>query len=170
MQDVLLITGSMGVGKTATLGEASDLLAERGIAHAAVDLDALGLAYGVNSALGEIAIRNLVCVCANYESAGITKLLAAGAVESSEELEQIRRATNAQRTVVCRLRAPLAVMQRRVALRERGIFSEQYVARVGPLEARLDAVTLEDFSVETAEGSVTDAAQRMLTLAGWMTR
>jgi len=35
----------MGAGKTAVLGEASDILAQRQIIHAAIDLDALGVAH-----------------------------------------------------------------------------------------------------------------------------
>ena len=42
---LLIITGTMGAGKTTVLGEASDILALRHIPHAAIDLDALGLAY-----------------------------------------------------------------------------------------------------------------------------
>ena len=42
---LLIITGTMGAGKTAVLAEASDILALRQIAHAAIDLDALGLAH-----------------------------------------------------------------------------------------------------------------------------
>jgi len=35
----------MGAGKTAVLAESSDILAQRQIVHAAIDLDALGLAH-----------------------------------------------------------------------------------------------------------------------------
>jgi hypothetical protein len=44
-KSLLIITGAMGAGKTSVLGEASDLLTRRHIAHAAIDVDALGLAY-----------------------------------------------------------------------------------------------------------------------------
>src|SRR5690349_23304571 len=40
---VLVISGSMGAGKTTVLGEASDLLAASGIEHAAIDLDTLSI-------------------------------------------------------------------------------------------------------------------------------
>jgi ABC-type uncharacterized transport system fused permease/ATPase subunit len=43
--DALLITGSMGSGKTTVLSEASDLLTVRNIPHASIDLDALGTAH-----------------------------------------------------------------------------------------------------------------------------
>jgi hypothetical protein len=42
---LLIISGTMGAGKTAVLGEASDILVLRQIAHVAVDLDCLGLAH-----------------------------------------------------------------------------------------------------------------------------
>src|SRR5688500_7102899 len=35
---VLVITGSMGAGKTTVMGEVSDLLAARGVRHAALDI------------------------------------------------------------------------------------------------------------------------------------
>ena len=42
---VLIISGSMGTGKTTVLGELHDLLIEQRIPHAALDLDALTLAW-----------------------------------------------------------------------------------------------------------------------------
>lgn len=42
---ILIITGSMGAGKTTLMAEASDVLIERDIVHAAIDLDALGIGY-----------------------------------------------------------------------------------------------------------------------------
>ena len=42
---VLVISGSMGSGKTTVLGEASDLLAAAEILHAAIDLDTLALGH-----------------------------------------------------------------------------------------------------------------------------
>jgi len=44
-RSLLIITGSMGSGKTAVMAEASDILALRGIPHAAVDLDMLGFGH-----------------------------------------------------------------------------------------------------------------------------
>jgi adenylate kinase len=41
---VIIITGTMGSGKTTVLGEASDILTARGVNHAGVDLDTLGSA------------------------------------------------------------------------------------------------------------------------------
>jgi hypothetical protein len=62
---LLVITGGMGAGKTSILGEASDLLAMRQIAHAAIDLDALGLAWLPSTPDGAM-YSNLRSVCENY--------------------------------------------------------------------------------------------------------
>ena len=43
--DYVAITGSMGSGKSTTMAEASNLLTFADIEHAAIDLDALGLAH-----------------------------------------------------------------------------------------------------------------------------
>jgi len=44
MTSMLIITGTMGASKTAVLAEPSDLLSQRQIVHAAIDLHGLGLA------------------------------------------------------------------------------------------------------------------------------
>src|SRR5437588_2602047 len=85
---VLVISGSMGAGKTTVMAEASDLLAERGIAHAALDLDALGIVHGPAS--DDLMYANLTAVSANYSLAGVSRLLVASAVVSKRELDRLR--------------------------------------------------------------------------------
>jgi Ni2+-binding GTPase involved in maturation of urease and hydrogenase len=41
---VIIISGSMGAGKTAVMGEASDVLLSRSINHASIDLDIVATA------------------------------------------------------------------------------------------------------------------------------
>ncbi len=42
---VIIITGTMGAGKTTILSEASDILSSAGVVHAVIDLDTLGIAH-----------------------------------------------------------------------------------------------------------------------------
>jgi len=86
-ESLLVITGTMGAGKTTVLGEASDILALRGITHAAIDLDALGLAH-LPSTTGNdgVMYRNLQSICKNYASVGVKRFLLARAVEDAAEL------------------------------------------------------------------------------------
>src|SRR6266581_3388651 len=94
--NVLIISGSMGAGKTSLMAEASDVLMHRGIPHAAIDLDGLGFAllpprpagpdderseHGMSGTLENVMYQNLRSMRENYRMAGVTRLLLARAVE-----------------------------------------------------------------------------------------
>lgn len=163
---MLVITGSMGAGKTTVMAEASDLLTERGVVHAAIDLDSLGTAYLTSR--DEVEYRNLQCVWNNYAAAGANRLLLAAAVESRSELEKLKKAVGNGDVLVCRLTATLETMQQRVRVRERGKLQQSFVDRVAELERLLDVARLEDFSVANAGESVTTVALDVLRRAKWL--
>jgi len=118
-KSLLIITGSMGAGKTSVLGEASDLLTQQDIPHAAIDLDAFGLAHLQPGATNDaVMYRNLQDVCKNYATLGVRRFLVARAIEDRAALKRCRRAVSARNTVVCRLTARLGTMRRRVKVRE----------------------------------------------------
>jgi hypothetical protein len=166
---LLIITGTMGAGKTAVLGEASDLLTQRRIVHAAIDLDALGLAHllsaGPNDGLMYLNLRSLYT---NYDAAGVRRFLVARAIENESQLKRCHDIIPATNTVICRLKASLETMEQRVAGRDPGISRDQYVSRVGKLSTILDRARLEHFSVVNENRSLTGVALEMLAKAGWL--
>ena len=167
---LLIITGTMGAGKTAVLGEASDILAGRQIVHAAIDLDALGLAHLPSAAPADtVMFENLRSICGNYAAAGVQRFLVARAIEDDAQLRLCRRVIPAANTAICRLSASLHTMERRVQLRELGISNSQYVERVAKLNAILDSAHLEDFTVSNEDRSLTEVALEMLVKARWIT-
>jgi hypothetical protein len=169
MESLLIITGSMGAGKSSVLGEASDILAARRVVHAAIDLDALGIAHLRSGApADEVMYRNLRSVCENYESAGVQRLLLARAIETRAELELCRSAASAAATVVCLLTASVATMEQRVRARESGLLRREFVARVTQLNAILEAAHLHDFTVANENRPLPDVAREMLVKAGWI--
>ena len=176
MESLLIITGTMGAGKTSVMGEASDILALQGIAHAAIDLDGLGLAH-LPSAAGNdgVMYRNLRSVCENYASLGVRRLLVARAIEDRAELELCSDAVSASTVIVCRLTASICrltasieTMEQRVRLRESGISLRDYVARVAELNTILDRAQLENFTVTNENRLLTDVARELLVKAGWI--
>jgi hypothetical protein len=168
-ESLLIITGTMGAGKTTVLGEASDILALGHIAHAAIDLDALGLAHLPSAASNDgVMYRNLQSVCKNYASLGVRRFLLARAMEDRAELELCRGVVSATNTVVCRLTASIETMQQRVKMRELGVSQREHVARVAKLNVILDRARLEDFTVTSESRSLTDVAHEMLVKAGWI--
>ncbi len=168
-ESLLIITGTMGAGKTTVLAEASDILALRQITHAAVDLDALGLAHLPSSGNNtRVMYRNLQSICKNYASYGVNRILIARAMEDRAELELCRGIIAAAHTVVCRLTASVETMQQRVKMRELGISQREYVARVAKLNIILDRAELEDFAINSENRSPSDIAHEALVNAGWI--
>jgi hypothetical protein len=170
-ESLLIITGTMGAGKSAVLAEASDILAQRQIVHAAIDLDALGLAHLSSAARSDgVMYDNLRSVAGNYAALGVQRFLVARAIEDGVELKLCRDTIPAVDTVVCRLTASIEAMERRVQLRESGISQREYVARVPELNALLDRAQLDDFAIVNENRSLTDVALEMLVKAGWISK
>jgi len=167
---VLVISGSMGSGKTTVLGEASDLLGAAEIFHAAIDLDSLALGHLPAAASHDLLIRNLAAVWNNYAAAGITQLLLSEVLDTAAKRERLRQTVPRAEIVVGRLRATFDTMQHRIRLREPGMLQEQFVARIAELETSLDAGRVEDFNVQNDGRSVTVVAREVLVRAGWLSK
>jgi phosphosulfolactate synthase (CoM biosynthesis protein A) len=174
LESLLIITGSMGAGKSAVMAEASDMLGARGIVHAAIDLDALGLAHLGSGSMGKAAVtdrvmwENLRSVSANYARVGVRRFLVARAMEDEAELRLCRETIPAPETKVCRLTASIEVMKRRVEMRESGMLQKELVARVEVLNAILERAGLEDFTVMNEGRPIGEVAMKVLTGAGWI--
>ena len=168
-ESLLIITGAMGAGKTAVLGEASDILGQRQIVHAAIDLDALGVAHLPSAVPGDgVMYDNLRSICRNYAALGVERFLVARAIEDSAQLKLCRDIIPAANSLVCRLTASIETMRRRIQMRELGVSQREYVSRVAKLNAILDLAHLENFAVTTENRSLTDVAHEMLVRAGWI--
>jgi predicted kinase len=165
---LLVLTGSMGAGKSTILAEISDLLAARDIVHAAIDADTLSVAHPPRGTM-RIMDTNLAAVIANYAAAGIDRFIVAEALETRASLNGLIQIAGASDAITCRLRAPVRLMRDRVRTREQGILTDAYVARVEVLERLLDHASVEDFSVSTDGRTVTDVAFQVLQRAGWVT-
>jgi hypothetical protein len=170
-ESVLIITGTMGAGKTAVLREASDILTRRGIVHAAVDLDGLGMAHLPSTAAAsndDVMYENLGLIARNYAGLGVQRFLVARAIESGSQLKLVREMVAAVQTTVCRLIANLETMERRVETRDSGISQRELVSRVAKLDDILDRARLGDFAVVNENRTLTEVALELLVRAGWI--
>lgn len=159
----------MGAGKTAVLAEASDLLGLRQIAHAAIDLDALGLAHLPSATCNDsVMYNNLRSVYENYSALGVQRFLLARAIEDRSQLEGCLDIIPATNVIICRLVASIETMERRIEIRESGVSQRGYIARVAKLNTILNRAQLEDFTVSNEDRSVSEVAMEMLLRAGWI--
>jgi hypothetical protein len=167
---LLVISGSMGAGKTTALSEASDLLANTGIPHAAIDLDWLGVMHPPRGPHGEpLVFANLAAIWPQYRSAGAGRLIVARVVENRSELQRYEEAVPGAQVVVCRLTASLKTMRDRLRVREPGLFQARALDRSAELESMLTKSGSEDFVVDNDAGRlIGDVARDVLTGAGWL--
>jgi len=167
----LLITGPVGVGKTTVAGEVANLLAEAGVPHAFVDVDALRWCYpappGDRFRTG-IALRNLAAVWAIYREEGIGRLILAEVLEDRAELAALARAVPGAAITMVRLRAPLATLAAQVARRETGGGLAWHLARAAELAAQMDRDRVEDLLIDTADRPAVAIAREVLARAGWL--
>ena len=158
----------MGAGKTTVMGEASDLLMSRGIQHVAIDLDAISLQLLPEPLSRQVHFRNVAAISRNCLDAGIDTFLLAGAVESGDDLAELRKALNTDTITLARLTAPLETMAARLRLREPGIRQDEFVDRSRSLDGVLATAALEDFAIANDRRSVTAVAEELLARAGWI--
>ena len=169
----VVINGTTGVGKSATLQALGAILAERRVPHALVDFDFLSLAWPppaddpFNFRLG---LRNLTDVAANYRSAGIERLALASVLTNRADADAFARATGAEKMLICRLRASASTVEARLRLRH-GAQAEWelpwFLERFGVLQNELDIAAIDDVVIDVDELSPKGVAQEVLTTAGW---
>lgn len=168
---VLLVTGPVGVGKTAVLREADALLIEEPVRHATVELEEIARCWpeGAESPRAPFLYQNLAALWSNFVAAGASRILLGGLVEQRSDVDLVSEAVPGAAVTVVRLHAPLAILEKRIRLREPA-------SPEGELDGarwwaeHLDKARIEDHLVETADRQVGEIAREVLRLASWMPR
>lgn len=167
---VLLITDTVGSGKTTTAEAISDRLGEQGVPHAVVDLDWLRRSWPTpegdpfNAAL---ELENLAAVAVNFFRAGSLRLVLAGVVESQDMRSRYEQALGLP-VVVCRLQVDLERVRRRLVQRHRpGRERDWHLRRRGELEKILRSTNVEDHLVAVHEQAPEQVAAMVASKIGW---
>lgn len=164
---VLVISGTVGVGKTSILVELHDILVSERVPHGCVERDALSYSWPTQGRFnGVIVERNLSCVVANFLEAGATRLLIAGVIEGPADLAVYSRCIPNAKIQVCRLTADLDLRRKRLRMREKGAGLDWHLDRTVELDTILDRAKIEDFSVDNGDRPLREVALEILTRAG----
>lgn len=159
----VFVVGTVGVGKTTTAAALSDLLARDGVVHAVIDIDEIRRLRP--PPIGdpfqfEVQLANLAAMTSNYWTAGAQLLIAAGVIESREDLDRCAEAVGGPVTVV-RLTAEAGVIGSRLNGRHAddpdGL--EWHAHRAVELDRILDAAALAEVLVDTTNRTPHEVAQ-----------
>ncbi len=164
---LVIITGSVGVGKTTVATEISELLEQAEIAHAFVDLDALRWCYPRRPddrfSVG-LGMKNLAAIWTNFCEYGAASLVVADVIETRSELDRYRAAIPGADIFVVRLTASLDTLAERLKQRELGVGLAWHLQRAPELSAIMERNRVEDLLVATDGKTVTQVAKEILSV------
>jgi adenylylsulfate kinase len=166
----ILLTGTVGSGKTSVAIEIGELLEASDVPYALVDLDWLGWLRPAPASLvtqRSALAENLGLVWRTFRGAGVERLVLARYVEDSDQLEAFRGALPGVELFVVRLVASQALIERRLKARDSGAQLAEHLAETVAFAARGEQAGLEDAVVENGERPLRDVAGEVLTAAGW---
>ncbi len=166
----LIVSGTVGAGKTTVVEEISVLFEELGIAHFCLDLDWLCQLYPRSDDdphnMG-LMHANLAGIWQNVRLRSPSYLLFARVVESPEELIQYQATIPESDFTVVRVIASPSTIEPRLHGREIGSYFDKMWARSQELAGILDVAAIEAFTVNNDGRPVREVAIEILTKLGW---
>lgn len=164
---VLIIIGPVGVGKTTVSDAVSEILIERSIPHAVIDLDNLRYAFPRPSKdpfHAELGYKNLAAVWKNYKDVGVTFIVIPNVLEERSDEEKIKEAIPGAKVTVVRLRAPIETIHNRLKTREKSEKSlNWHLNRAAQLNDQLEQSKIEDFVVDIDDKAPSEIAKEILS-------
>jgi adenylate kinase family enzyme len=162
----LLISGTVGAGKTTVADAVGDLLRDDGVPGAVLDVDWLRRAWPAppgDRFNHQLALRNLGAVAANLPG----RIVLAGVIEDRADRDEYQQALGRPLTVG-RLHVDLDIVRERLRRRHAGDDAglRWHLHRCGELDAILRDAAVEDFTVDGG-GPVLAVANQVRAAAGW---
>jgi hypothetical protein len=166
---VLLVTGPIGVGKTAVLREADALLIEAGSSHATVELEEIARCWSnaIEGSQTTFVYQNLASLWSNFVAVGASRLLLSALVQRRSDLRLVSEAIPGAAITVVRLHAQLSALEQRIRLRDPDA-PEGEVVGARWWTQHFNEVRVEDYMVETENRPVGEIAREVLRLADWL--
>jgi broad-specificity NMP kinase len=170
MTAAVLLTGTVGAGKTVVAAEIGWQLSQREIPVAVIDLDWMGWVHlGPDEKperIDELIAANLAATRPNYLAAGIGRFVLARALLRRSTIEGVRAALAGMEVKVILLTASRPTLEARLHSRDTGRELEEHLGELGPFTERAEAVEAD--AVIVNEGRpVSEVAAEVLRLAGW---
>jgi ribose 1,5-bisphosphokinase PhnN len=163
---VVVVTGPVGVGKTAVTREMTEVLDEREIPYLRYDADAVQYRpHPPDDRFGERATLQVLEY--TWRLLRSSRVILPKVVETRDWIDRYRTVIPESEVTIVRLTAPRDVVAARVRGREIGAGLDWHLARAIELEEHWEANPVEDFTVENI-GPVRDVALEVLRRVGWV--
>lgn len=164
---VIVITGTVGAGKTTVMGAVSEILEDQGIRHAAIDQDALRMVhpYPDGEPFGAtVGYRNLAAIWPNLVGYGVRLVIIADVVENMASSQAAYvAAIPGTRVTVIRLVVPIPLILGRLERRESGAGLEWHQRRAPELHGIQERENVGDLVIDVGERTPQEIAEEIVT-------
>lgn len=162
---LLIVTGPVGVGKTSISEAVYNILVQKKIASAVIDVDSFRSAYllPLNDRFNTLLVyKNLASIWPNYAELGIKNLIIPNVIETSEEIEQYKAVIPNASITTIRLKTSIPTLHSRLENRESGDSLKWHKKRAVELLEQFEKKTLEDIVIDTEHKSIIEVANNVL--------
>lgn len=167
---VLVVNGTVGAGKTAVAEHVGEVLRERAVPHAVLDVDALRWVWPPPEGdrfAQRVVFEHLAAIAPNLAARGYRHVVLAEVVEDPEDRERYELAFDGADVRIVRVVASHASRNARIVAREADAESRDWhLARTVELEAVLEAAGVDD-AVVPNDRPLAEVAAQVLRAAGW---
>jgi chloramphenicol 3-O-phosphotransferase len=167
---VVIVTGPCGAGKTSTIWRLGEILAEREIPHAVIDVDDVRYFHPAppdDPFNSRLALRNVAAMAANFREAGARCLLLADVIEHGEFAAAYASAIPGADVCVVRLDVPLDVLIARLEAREGAATIDWYRNRARELQGIMESRQIGDLVIDVGTHSIDTVAREIATRLGF---
>ncbi len=167
----IALTGTIGSGKTTIAEAISEILHDRRIRHALIDLDWLGQVYPVpetHDVYGyELALQNLSDIWPNFMAAGVTHAVIAGTILNSDHVSRLQLVLPGVELTVVLIEARTEIRKARIRARTKGALLNDFLRRTDAVAAEIKAASIHDTSMTNDHDSPGEAATKLLDDLHW---
>ena len=167
----LVVSGTLGAGKTHTAAAVRDVLAARGERVAVIDLDWLcqcDPAPALDPYNDALCLANLASVYPNYAKAGVEYLVLARIVADAHDRVRYESALPGAEVRIVLVTASSETRRHRIVSREpAGPWRDSHLGRTDQVAGLLAALAVEDLTVTTEGLTGNEVAREILEALGW---
>jgi len=166
---ILLLTGTVGTGKTTVAVEIIEQLADMGLHCAVIDLDWLGWVNAGDDfhQYDKLIVQNVISVWPNYCAVGVEYLVLARGLTHREPVQTLQNVFSSTPIKVIRLIASRDILIKRLSQRDSGETLHEHLAEMNELNQIMDDLQLEEAAIVTDNLPVNMIAERIIDVTGW---